>query len=1113
SHVWEGSAGSANAGDRGELYRYSYSSGSYTKDFGPLEVTGGTAEALTIAKDSMGKLWITWVQDGKVYVNHSTINDSTWVSPYVLPVTGADVDSDDLSAVVAYDGRIGIMWSNQSSGKKMYFAAHLDTDDDQTWQNLLAYSASGDDHINLKALSADSAGKIFALFKTGSSSALIVLLVCDNGACTSVTDWSPHTVYGNPPAQSSPTRPALLLDTSNRDIYVFARVKDAAQKEGIYYKRSDMDSISFSAGDRGDLFIKDSSYNINDPTTTKQNVTNTSGIVVMASDSSAKAYFHNCIRLAAGNSTQCIAANPAPPTPQVLLSSDTYLTSEDGAPTVQVEVQLTSSTATDANVTVDYAVTNGTAENGLDYTASSGTLTFINGNAGSKFINIPILEDIVTEPNETVNINLSNLIGTGVEMGTPDSAILTITDDDVPPQINFSSASFAVMENDPLGKATIEVMLSHSSDSNVTVQYQTANGTATAGQDYQATTNTLTFLPGEISKTFDVILINDNNPEPQPETVLLSLSNPSANASLGTQSSSTLTINDDDAPLDFTFEFPTYSVVESEGPAHITVVLSRVFTTPLSVFYQTAPGGTATNGSDYTAIPATQLTFAPGQTLKSFPLTIIDNDTAEPSEETVMLQLSSPTVPATLGVPSTATLTIFDDDIPPPVSFGSATYSVNEDGTKATIDVTLTHTIDTPVTVTYETANGTATAGSDYTAIAPKTLTINTGQKSATFDVLINDDDTPEPSETVELTLSNPSSNAVLGTQNTATLTIVDNDSTLMFESESYEVAEDDQKAIVTVKLEPASEHTVKVDYETLQGSALADVDFQTATGQLIFNPGVTSQQIEVAIFQDGEEEGEEDFSITLSNPENGKLGTPKTANIKIVDQPPTAAFVQSAYTVNENQGQVMVTVQLSRLVGREIRVDYSTNGGTATADDDYQSASGTLVFPPWQPSKSFTVDINNDSQNELDETIYISLGDTEAPAASNSDSAIITIVDDDRPEVQFKVSSYAHYGDGMALVDVVLSEPAEAAVTVNYATSNGTAVAGVDYVANSGSLVFGTNTVVRTIAIEILRGGSDKTINLTLSNPQLADLGTQETAVLTIKEKQFNFLPFIRSN
>lgn len=173
-------------------------------------------------------------------VNH-TLNgdDANWGTPYPIPVAGAaDVNSDDISSIIAYDNYIGVMWSDQSGGRRMNFAAHADGsgDDPADWQIVTAYGASGDDHINLKSLHADPSGKLFAIVKTSNSSALIVLLVCTGGICTSARNWAAHVVYNS---NADPTRPIMLIDEDNRDLYIFARVKAIAGGNGeIFYKKA-----------------------------------------------------------------------------------------------------------------------------------------------------------------------------------------------------------------------------------------------------------------------------------------------------------------------------------------------------------------------------------------------------------------------------------------------------------------------------------------------------------------------------------------------------------------------------------------------------------------------------------------------------------------------------------------------------------------------------------------------------------------------------------------------------------------------------------------------------------------------------------------------------------
>ena len=125
------------------------------------------------------------------------------------------------------------------------------------------------------------------------------------------------------------------------------------------------------------------------------------------------------------------------------------------------------------------------------------------------------------------------------------------------------------------------------------------------------------------------------------------------------------------------------------------------------------------------------------------------------------MTLSGPTGGATLGSPSSATVTITDDDPTPAVQFSAASSSGSEATTPASITVTLSAASGQTVTVSYATANGTAAAGSDYTATSG-TLTFSPGVTSQTISVLIINDTTVEDNETFTVTLSGPV-NATLG--------------------------------------------------------------------------------------------------------------------------------------------------------------------------------------------------------------------------------------------------------------------------------------------------------------------------------------------------------------
>lgn len=304
SHVRASSSSGATYGNPARLYRLSYNpvTRAYTRDTGfPVQINNYSSESLTIDKDSTGTLWATWAQGSKVYVNNTTGGDAVWGTPFVLPVAGATgLASDDISAVVSFGGtRTGVMWSNQAASA-MYFAEHTDGASRSTWavsRTAIQGPNSADDHINLKALQADASGRVFAAVKTGlddagaSSSAPQIMLLARDPA---TADWSSYPVGR---IKDCHTRPVLLLDSENQTLYVFMTAPDSGCPYSgypgtIFMKSSPMASIAFPDG-RGTPVMKDAdSPNLNNVTTTKQDVTSATGMVVMASNDATQRYWH-----------------------------------------------------------------------------------------------------------------------------------------------------------------------------------------------------------------------------------------------------------------------------------------------------------------------------------------------------------------------------------------------------------------------------------------------------------------------------------------------------------------------------------------------------------------------------------------------------------------------------------------------------------------------------------------------------------------------------------------------------------------------------------------------------------------------------------------------------
>jgi hypothetical protein len=336
SKLYVASSSDLTAGLR--FYRYSYDAvqQKYTLDTGfpvPIGNNAGPVEAIVMDRDSTGRMWVTYTapidSTRTVYVAHTQNSDSDWTAPYQLPVPGADnllapttPQSDDISAVVAFGTSIGVMWSNQAD-QKMYFAAHPDCGSDADWTRSTAYDQgpkSADDHINLKSLEADPAGRVFAAVKTSfgddpstfpSTSPQVNLLVRDPSG-----GWTPH-LFGT--VADDHTRPIVLTDQHTRTLYMLATspTDPATGQQTIYYKTANLDNPVFAPDGLGLPFMQSDTagININDVTSTKQDLSGAPGLVALASDASN--YWHNTLPVGEAGSTapRPVTTCPGPSTP------------------------------------------------------------------------------------------------------------------------------------------------------------------------------------------------------------------------------------------------------------------------------------------------------------------------------------------------------------------------------------------------------------------------------------------------------------------------------------------------------------------------------------------------------------------------------------------------------------------------------------------------------------------------------------------------------------------------------------------------------------------------------------------------------------------------------
>jgi hypothetical protein len=627
------------------------------------------------------------------------------------------------------------------------------------------------------------------------------------------------------------------------------------------------------------------------------------------------------------------------------------------------------------------------------------------------------------------------------------------------------------------------------------VDWATADGTATAGSDYIAGSGSVAFsgLGSDRTKTATV-LINGDTVAEQDETfsVDISLTVPLPGFVIDTPSS-TQTISDDDSSASFAIA----DVTAAEGNAGsstfsfaVTKTGSTAFTT--SVDFATADGTATVADGDYASTSGT-LSFLPGDTTKNVDVTV-NGDRKHETGETFTVDLSGAVNASITDNQGVGTITN-DDQVPDISVDGQVTAEGNSPATTTmTFNVTLSNPSDQTVTVDYATNDGTATTADGDYAAATGTVTFNPGQTAKTVDVTVNGDDTTEPDESLTLVLSNASNANILDGTGAGTITNDDPIPDVSIDDQSITEGNAGTSTLTfNVTLSHASSDTVSVDYTTSGGTATtADGDYVAATDTVTFTPGQTAQTVDVTVNGDLTHESDETFTVDLSNETNaGVADGSGQGTITNDDQVPDISIDDQALTEgNVGTSTLTFNVTLSNPSDQTVTVDYTTNDGTATtADGDYDAATNSMTFDPGQTAKTVDVTVNGDLTHESDETFTVDLS---SPSNGNvlAGSGTGTILDDDAsPTISVTNGSVTegNVGDTTLSFDVTLSVVSAGTVTVDYTTTNGSAtVANGDYDVASGTLTFDPGETKKTVDVTVhgdTTYETNETLTLDLSN------------------------------
>jgi hypothetical protein len=502
---------------------------------------------------------------------------------------------------------------------------------------------------------------------------------------------------------------------------------------------------------------------------------------------------------------------------------------------------------------------------------------------------------------------------------------------------------------------------------------------------------------------------------------------------------------------------------------------------------------------------------------------------AEGPNENVNLSLNTP-IGAVIGTTQpTAVLNIVENDFGGTVFFGAATYApkepVNGSATPTKLNVVIKRTggVAQGASVNLTTVNGTATAGSDFAPVS-KLIVFPAGKASLTEVIEILDDATPEGPHSFTLTLTGPNGGASLGAPATSTVTIADNEpviewSTLTFTGKEPLGAAATSVANLTLRRTGSTVGPATVDVLVLAGGTAAigsDFVFAPNPRTVTLPTGKSSVTVPITLNQDPINptyEGLETVLLQLENAVGAAVGPRANTTLNITDEEPTVQFSLSAYMVSEPGGSTptnaVITVRRTGKITSGTNVNVATSDLTATAGLDYTPVSITpLNFPANVPTKTFTVPILPDLNDEVDETFRVTLSGPVSGSLGTPFQADVKIKDNDvAGKLQFQTAVSSVSEDGGTVSLTVTRTAGTGLATVDYATQSGVgtggANSGTDFDVTTGTLTFNPGENSKTFTVNITPDGlveGGEYFTVVLSNPgNGATLGTVVTATVWI--------------
>jgi len=689
-------------------------------------------------------------------------------------------------------------------------------------------------------------------------------------------------------------------------------------------------------------------------------------------------------------------------------------------------------------------------------------------------------------------------------------------------QFTFSSANYRVDETN--GFATITVLRTGGSSGtnadgsgDVLVTFTTANGTALAGTNYLTVSNTLDFALGQVFTTVNVPILDNGLVYPD-VIVNLDLSNPTPPAGLGNQATAQLTILNDISAV--SFSSANYSVPNDTPLGVANIMIVRVGSTSggCSVYFSTTTNGTAVSNQDYYPTNAT-VVFGPGVASQLVQVPIINNTNAL-VPRTVALILTNAFGTA-LTSPTNATLTINDSaKAPGELFFATNSYTVLKASGNVFLTVLRTNGSSGAVSVNYATVAGTASPGLNYLD-SSGSVSLGDGVTSAQIAIPLVDNTKVQGTVNFSVNLSDPQGGATLVPPTNAVVNILDHNFGVSFLNATNYTVENSGAVTVVVQRIGAVSEPFSVNYATIPGTAQPGTNYTPESGTLNFASGESLIAITVPILYNTNQNGDLFFNVELSDPTSGAaLVAPTNSLVVIHDSNAGLSFTNAATSVLENAGSVTLfvvcanpsiePVVLSTNI-TPLEVNYYTTNGSAIAGQDYTPQSGTLVFTNGIGTNTITVPITGNTAIGNNRTFSVVLANPTAPGQLVPPSTETVTIVNVNSGVEFSSPNYTVLKTGIAAtINVNRIGYTNSTVEVNFSTTNGTALAGQNFVSTNGTLTFTNGITSQSFSVPVIDSTllqPDLTLYLQLSGAVNAALTYPSFATLTIVDLSGSFV------